>query len=117
VRTLLGNYQLLKLAPWLLTRANPVRFEFVCHKVLRLLAPFALLALLVSSLSLQGAAYQFAAVLQLLCLALAALGMFRPRLGFVSRVADVSFAFLVLNTAAVVALIYFVIGKKQVWVR
>src|SRR5207247_9241227 len=29
VRTLSGNYQLLQLAPWMLTSANPVRFEFV----------------------------------------------------------------------------------------
>ena len=44
VRTLSGNYQLLQLAPWLLTKANPVRFEFVSHKLLRLLVPFFLAA-------------------------------------------------------------------------
>ncbi len=32
VRTLFGNYQLLRMAPWLLTTANPLRFEFVSHK-------------------------------------------------------------------------------------
>src|SRR5437867_12632408 len=34
VRTLSGNYQLLQLAPWLLTRAYPLRFQFVRHKVI-----------------------------------------------------------------------------------
>ena len=29
VRTLFGNYELLRTAPWLLTAANPLRFEFV----------------------------------------------------------------------------------------
>src|SRR5207245_5610917 len=50
VRTLTGNYQLLQLAPWLLGNANPVRFEFVSHKLLRLIVPFAIAAALVSSL-------------------------------------------------------------------
>lgn len=117
VRTLMGNYQLLKLAPWLLTRENPARFEFVSHKVLRLLAPFALAGILASSLFLQGAVYALAVGIEFLCLLLAVLAVFRPKLGLLSRLGDVSLAFLVLNTAAVVALVYFVIGKKQVWVR
>ncbi len=117
VRTLTGNYQLLQLAPWLLTRANPVRFEFVSHKVLRLLVPFALAGVLLTSLFLRGATYKLALVLQVAFYALGALAIFRPKLRIVSRLADVSLAFLVLNTAAVVALIYFVSGKKQVWLR
>jgi len=28
----------LQLAPWIVMRSNPVRFQFVCHKLLRLLA-------------------------------------------------------------------------------
>ena len=40
VRTLSGNYQLVQLAPWLLSGANPIRFEFISHKLLRLLVPF-----------------------------------------------------------------------------
>src|SRR5437868_3299459 len=39
VRTLSGNYQLLQLAPWLLGSRNPLRFEFVSHKLLRLVLP------------------------------------------------------------------------------
>ncbi|HET6631266.1 MAG TPA: glycosyltransferase family 2 protein [Rhodanobacteraceae bacterium] len=47
IRTLAGNYQLLQLAPWLLDpRRNPLWFRFVSHKLLRLLAPWALAALL-----------------------------------------------------------------------
>ena len=48
VRTLTGNYQLLQLAPWLLTSRNPIRFEFISHKLFRLAAPFALLAVLLA---------------------------------------------------------------------
>ena len=52
VRTLSGNYQLVQLAPWLLTRVNPIRFEFVSHKLLRLAAPLALTAMLIALLAL-----------------------------------------------------------------
>ena len=54
VRTLSGNYQLVRLAPWLLSSANPIRFEFVSHKLLRLTVPFALAALLVDIDDLNG---------------------------------------------------------------
>ena len=54
VRTLSGNYQLLQLAPWLLSRENPLRFEFVSHKLLRLAVPFALAILLVASAVLRA---------------------------------------------------------------
>lgn len=117
VRTLTGNYQLLQLAPWLLTRANPVRFEFVCHKLLRLMMPFALAALLVSSLFLSGTTFELSIVFLLAFFSLAALAIFRPKVGFLSRLAEVSLAFLVLNTAAAVAFVYFVTGKKNVWLR
>ncbi len=117
VRTLTGNYQLLQLAPWLLTRKNPVRFEFVCHKVLRLAAPFAFASVLLSSFLLQGLIYRTACAIQVFCYTLAILAVFRSRLGVVSRMADVSLAFLVLNAAAIVALFNFVMGKKAAWVR
>jgi poly-beta-1,6-N-acetyl-D-glucosamine synthase len=41
VRTITGNYQLIRLMPWLITRRNPVLFRFLGHKLLRLLSPFA----------------------------------------------------------------------------
>lgn len=40
-RTISGNYQLLKIMPWLLSWSkNPIWFEYLSHKVLRLLSPF-----------------------------------------------------------------------------
>ncbi len=116
VRTLTGNYQLLRLSPWLVTSANPVRFEFVCHKLLRLAMPFALAGLFVASLVLKEAPYRIFLAFQLILAGLAAIAMLRPKLGILSRLADVSLTFLVLNTAAAVAFIYFVLGKKQIWV-
>jgi cellulose synthase/poly-beta-1,6-N-acetylglucosamine synthase-like glycosyltransferase len=117
VRTLTGNYQLLRLAPWLLSRENPIKFEFVSHKLFRLWVPFALLALLASSLCVSGAFYQVMLVLQCLFYSMGGVALLRPRLGVFRRLSEVPFAFLVLNTAAAVALVYFLKGKKEVWVR
>jgi cellulose synthase/poly-beta-1,6-N-acetylglucosamine synthase-like glycosyltransferase len=117
VRTLTGNYQLLQVAPWLLSRQNPIRFEFVSHKLLRLLIPFALLTLLVSSALLSGAIYRAALILQLCVYALSGLALARLNAGPVTRIADAALTFVVLNMAAAVAFANFVSGRKAVWVR
>jgi cellulose synthase/poly-beta-1,6-N-acetylglucosamine synthase-like glycosyltransferase len=117
VRTLTGNYQLVQLAPWLLSAANPLRFEFICHKLLRLLVPFALLGIVLSSILLKGVMYETALLLQLLFYGLAPVAVLRPKWSVLGRPANAALAFLVLNTAAVVALLNFVTGKKEVWVR
>src|SRR5205807_1842564 len=58
-----------------------------------------------------------ALALQVTFYALAALSIFRAKVGIVARLSDISLAFLVLNTAAAVAFIYFVTGRKVVWAR
>jgi poly-beta-1,6-N-acetyl-D-glucosamine synthase len=118
VRTLTGNYQLVQLAPWLLTPSNPLLWNYVSHKILRLLAPFSLTALLISSLFLRAPLYEAAIVLQVAFYALGALTIFgRPRPAIIARLADAAAAFVVLNAAAAVALYFFLIGKREVWVR
>src|SRR4029077_5799086 len=77
VRTLSGNYQLVQLAPWLMSRENPVRFEFVSHKLLRLAVPFALAVLLVMSMVLSGPVYRGALVLQAVFYGLSLLAVLR----------------------------------------
>ena len=118
VRTLSGNYQLLQIAPWLLTSANPLRFQFVSHKLLRLVVPFALLAMLLASTLAHGTFYRGAAILQFAFYALSFLGLahFLPR-GPLARVADAARTFMLLNTAAAVAFANFVVGRKAVWSR
>jgi cellulose synthase/poly-beta-1,6-N-acetylglucosamine synthase-like glycosyltransferase len=117
VRTLTGNYQLLQLAPWLLSRSNPIRFEFVSHKLLRLLIPFALLGLFISSALLSGILYRTVLALQLCGYTLSALAFARVNAGPAGRIADAALTFVVLNMAAAVAFINFVSGRKAVWAR
>jgi hypothetical protein len=78
--------------------------------------PFALVSLFVASLLLKEPPYRIALAFELIFAGLAALAMLRPNPGVLSRLANVSLAFLVLNTAAAVAFFYFISRKKQIWV-
>jgi poly-beta-1,6-N-acetyl-D-glucosamine synthase len=115
VRTLTGNYQLLQLAPWLMTRQNPVRFEFISHKLLRLLVPFALAGMLLASAVAGGVIYRTALVAQLAVYGLSLLAMTHLRMGVFSRAADAAHTFVLLNTAALVAFINFITRRKPAW--
>jgi poly-beta-1,6-N-acetyl-D-glucosamine synthase len=117
VRTLTGNYQLLQIAPWLLGSANPLRFRFICHKLLRLVVPFALAVMLVTSAVVPGVLYRFAFLTQLLFYALSLLALTGTQRGPLARVANAALTLIVLNTAAVVAFANFLTGRKEVWVR
>jgi hypothetical protein len=117
VRTLSGNYQLLQLAPWLLTSEDPIRFEFISHKLSRLAVPFALLALLIASIFLAEPFYRIALGLQLAFYALSVAAIANVKIGPLSRIADPARTFLVLNSAAMIAFVNFVTGRKAIWVR
>lgn len=117
VRTLSGNYQLLQLAPWLLSAKNPIRFEFLSHKLSRLAVPFALLAVLLASLFLPQPFYRAALAAQLGFYGLSLVAIAGVKIGPLSRVADAARTFVVLNSAAMVAFVNFVTGRKAVWIR
>jgi poly-beta-1,6-N-acetyl-D-glucosamine synthase len=118
VRTLNGNYQLVQLAPWLLSSRNPLRFEFVSHKLLRLAVPFGLAALLLTSFALRGPFYRAVLILQLAFYLLGVLALSRMvKRGLLARIADASGAFVLLNGAAIVALVNFVAGRRVAWTR
>jgi cellulose synthase/poly-beta-1,6-N-acetylglucosamine synthase-like glycosyltransferase len=117
VRTLFGNYQLLRLAPWLVTAQNPLRFEFVGHKLSRLVVPFALIGIILASVFLSGFLYRIPLAATIGVGVLGVLAFVRVPLGIVSRLSHLALAFVLLNTAAIVAFFYFALGKKQVWVQ
>lgn len=110
VRTLAGNFQLLRLLPALLNPLrNPSFFEYVSHKLLRLVCPFVLVGLfLASAAAALGVATAAGAgegwiVGLLLGQILFYLVALFPRLG--GRVGGVARSFVVMNAAAVVGLI------------
>jgi len=115
VRTLTGNYQLLRLAPWLLSPANPLLFRFVSHKLLRLLVPLLLILMLLAS-AMSGEPF-FKAVfwLQMLFYVLAILGSLSPSTRRFKPVA-IANTFVMLNAAAALAFYNFAVGRNRVWV-
>jgi poly-beta-1,6-N-acetyl-D-glucosamine synthase len=117
VRTLSGNYQLLRLAPWLLSRSNPLRFEFISHKVLRLGVPFALVLLVITSALLREPFYRSMLFVQMAGYGLSLLALAHVKTGPLNRISDAALTFVLLNTAALVAFLNFVSGRKVVWVR
>jgi len=114
VRTLTGNYQLVQLAPWLLTPANPLLFRLISHKFLRLLAPLLLVAMLAASAASSGPFYSLAFWLQVLFYAIAIFGLVSPSARKFKPVA-IANTFVMLNAAAVLAFYNFVAGRNKVW--
>jgi poly-beta-1,6-N-acetyl-D-glucosamine synthase len=117
VRTLSGNFQLVQLEPWLLSGENPERFEFISHKLIRLVSPFALAAVLVASFFLPQPVYRVALAAQLVLYALSVLAMWPVAIGPLRRVADAALTFVILNAAALVAFSNFITGRKVAWTR
>ena len=116
VRTLTGNYQLLRLSPWILSPANPLLFRFVSHKLLRLLVPLFLILMLIASAMLPTPFYRVIFGLQVLFYLGAACGTLSPAIRRFKPVAIAS-TFVMLNAAAVLAFYNFVTGRNRVWVR
>lgn len=115
VRTLTGNYQLLQLAPWLLSPANPLLFRFISHKLLRLIVPLLLILMFLASTFARGPIYQMAFWLQILFYALASFGILVPSFRKFKPIA-IADTFVMLNAAAALAFCNFVAGRDKVWV-
>jgi biofilm PGA synthesis N-glycosyltransferase PgaC len=114
VRTLTGNYQLLRLAPWLLSPSNPLLFRFISHKLLRLLVPLLLLLMLVASAIAAGPFYRAIFWLQVLFYVSATFGMLSPATKKFKPVGIAS-TFVMLNAAAALAFYNFAAGRTKVW--
>ena len=104
-RTLAGNYQILAQEPRLLLPiVNPVWLQYVSHKIGRLVVPWALVALLISTIAVAQQHVLFAAVLAaqgvFYGLALAG-GLFQVR----DRVARVAYTFVMMNVSAIAGLL------------
>jgi biofilm PGA synthesis N-glycosyltransferase PgaC len=118
VRTLAGNLQLLRMLPWARSwRQNPIWFRLVSHKLLRLVAPVALVLLLLTNLGLVWHNGFFSAMLagQIVFYGLA---MIRPPQssrwgrGPLVRLVRLARSFTMLHVAAALAVWRFVEGSE-----
>lgn len=116
VRTLAGNFQLVALAPWILSGQNRIFFQFFSHKLMRLIVPYLLVLLLISCAVLARGSTFFAVltVVQAVGWLLAIVGG-RYKIPLVSRIAGPANALLVLNAAAVVGLYKFLFTRGPLW--
>jgi biofilm PGA synthesis N-glycosyltransferase PgaC len=112
VRTLSGNFQLVArlpetLVPW----RNPLWWQFISHKLLRLAVPWALLGMLISSWFLSGP-YELAFWAQAAAFAVAVAGAV-PILGKRLPLAGAMGSLMVLNTAAFMAFWVWLTGRAE----
>jgi poly-beta-1,6-N-acetyl-D-glucosamine synthase len=113
VRTLSGNFQLaaqlpMALLPW----KNPVWLQFVSHKLVRLLVPWALLATLGLALALPGLVYGTTFWFQIGFYVSGLMGLWFPALAKAKPV-SVATSFLVLNSAAWLAFWIWLFGRTS----
>ncbi|WDE12249.1 glycosyltransferase family 2 protein [Thalassomonas haliotis] len=105
VRTLAGNYQLMKIIPWINNPfKNPIFWQWFSHKVCRLLVPFALILLFASCIVLQEMVFTLLLALQLVFYACAYYGYKKLVRGKNAGIFNVPATFTILNIAAFIAL-------------
>lgn len=118
LRTLAGNFQLISVAPWLLTPKNRLMVQLVSHKLLRLVVPYLFATLLISSAVLafttHSVAFALFGLLQSAFWFMAALAL-RIRIPVLHRVAAPASALLVLNAAAVAGLYKYLFTRGPLW--
>lgn len=115
VRTLTGNYQLLELAPSLLSPFHPLWFEFISHKLLRLAAPFAFIAAFCLSVLVRDTAAVVVCTAQVLTVAAAGMAALHVPIGGLGRLSRGALMFVLLNAAAAVAFVNFVLRRGVHW--
>jgi len=116
VRTLAGNYQAISLCPDLITPwRNRLFFQYVSHKLCRLVAPFALIALLLCNVALMEGWLSYLLVAQAVGYGLALAGWGLARLGVRERWTSAAFAFCFLNYAALIGAIRFARRDHTLW--
>lgn len=116
VRTLAGNYQLISMAPWILSPANRVLFQLVSHKLMRLVVPYFFVLMLFSAtwLGMSSPVWGAVAAAQWGFWLAAALAL-KGKLPFIHKLASAASALLVLNVAAVVGLYKFLFTSGPLW--
>ena len=114
VRTIAGSYQYLAKVPSVLNpRINRIWFDFMSHKVCRILAPFALFILLVSNIVMSASwTYRVILVFQIGFYILAGIGAILAARGRVPKPLAAPYTFLMLNIAASVALFKLMAGTQ-----
>ena len=112
VRTLAGNWQLLSIAPCLfIPFCSRSWWKFMSHKICRLLVPFILPLLLVTSFMAEGLFYKVFALLQA---GFYMVVLISSKLTFLQKIplVKIGYFFCVLNLAAMAGFFYWITGNS-----
>jgi hypothetical protein len=115
VRTLAGIYQLVGIFPQLIGPANRMWIHFISHKLGRLLLPFALILMALSSFGLPGPWRAATVTAQGAFYLLAALDSSIPGRWPVKRVSSMARTFVVLMAASLCAVAIFFVPPRKLW--
>ena len=114
-RTLAGNYQLLFLLPYLRNPfKNQIAWQFWSHKLLRLLAPFAFIAIFFITAIRGAVLYQALFYLQVLAYSLGAIGIVLSYFDRNFKIGTLPSTFLIMYSAAIVGLYKFITRTQKV---
>jgi poly-beta-1,6-N-acetyl-D-glucosamine synthase len=116
LRTLAGMWQVYIRMPQLFGGSNRMRLHFLSHKFGRLLVPWAMLAILGSTVALPASYFRnFLLADELLFFVLAAIdGIVPPRFPL-RRLSSPARTFLVMNAAALLAVLVFFVPAEKLW--
>ena len=115
IRTLVGNYQILKLKPDLLKyNKNPIFFRFISHKLIRLFVPHLFLMTIAASFMLNGALYKLYFVIAIFIIISPVLSEKASRIPHIGNVVKLCSTFVNLNYFALLASIYAIWHKRKV---
>jgi cellulose synthase/poly-beta-1,6-N-acetylglucosamine synthase-like glycosyltransferase len=114
VRTLAGLMQTTMNLSQVVGPLNPwAWWQFVSHKALRLVVPYALVGALFSSVLLEGTFYQIALIVQVLVYGLGFIGSLnQERSNRWRRIIAIPCTFLMLNLAAVAGMFQYLAGQR-----
>ncbi len=115
VRTQAGLYQILRLYPQLLSSRNRMRIHFLSAKFGRLVVPFLLISVLVSSVGLPAPLRETALIGQGVFYSIALLDRWVPQRSLVKRITSPVRTFVVLMAAALMGLKIFFVPPRALW--
>jgi cellulose synthase/poly-beta-1,6-N-acetylglucosamine synthase-like glycosyltransferase len=115
VRTQAGVYQTIFQFPALLWPGNRRFVHFLSHKIGRLLLPFALIAVAISSFGLPHPWRESAIILQAAFYALALIDLLIPERVFLKRASSLVRTFVVLVAAAFAGIAIFFVPAQRLW--
>ncbi len=116
-RNLAGLCQVFARTPRLFTSSNRMRFHFLSHKFARLVLPWALLAVVGSTLALPSSPFRSSLLeSDLALLLLALMDRFIPAGFLLKRLSSPARTFLAMNAASLAAPVVFFIPPARLWV-